>query len=205
MVWLSMTETMPGVSRTGDGRRVAETVTEFRKVGESSAEGVAPSSGLACASEVAAWLSAVQCVVGWSSGVRPRACVPCRSGACDAHGALTCVRRVGVSDRGAVRLPGRARDGVSELVREREAIFLTTLESDIQVLDPADTRLVPVRVARDWVETPRSLPRHLGEGAVFQPCCLHRERRPEDSPARKGASATSTRSSTSTWSGSRTP
>ena len=34
-------------------------------------------------------------------------------------------------------------DGVSELVREREAIFLTTLESDIQVLDPADTRLVP--------------------------------------------------------------
>ncbi len=34
-------------------------------------------------------------------------------------------------------------DGVSELVREREAIFLTTLESDIQVLDPADTRLAP--------------------------------------------------------------
>ncbi len=33
--------------------------------------------------------------------------------------------------------------GVSELVREREAIFLTSLESDIQVLDPADTRLVP--------------------------------------------------------------
>ena len=33
-------------------------------------------------------------------------------------------------------------DGVSELVREREAIFLTSLESDIQVLDPADTRLV---------------------------------------------------------------
>ena len=34
-------------------------------------------------------------------------------------------------------------DGVSELVREREAIFLTTLEPDIQVLDPAETRLVP--------------------------------------------------------------
>ena len=33
-------------------------------------------------------------------------------------------------------------DGVSELVREREAIFLTTLEPDIQVLDPAETRLV---------------------------------------------------------------
>ena len=34
-------------------------------------------------------------------------------------------------------------DGVSELVREREAIFLTAIESDIRVLDPADTRLVP--------------------------------------------------------------
>ena len=34
-------------------------------------------------------------------------------------------------------------DGVSELVREREAIFLTTLEPDIEVLDPAETRLVP--------------------------------------------------------------
>ena len=34
-------------------------------------------------------------------------------------------------------------DGVSELVREREAIFLTSIDSDIQVLDPADTRLVP--------------------------------------------------------------
>ena len=34
-------------------------------------------------------------------------------------------------------------DGVSELVREREAIFLDSIDSDIQVLDPADTRLVP--------------------------------------------------------------
>ena len=49
-------------------------------------------------------------------------------------------------------------DGVSELVREREAIFLTTLEPDIQVLDPADTRLAPddlrpdaVARARTWV------------------------------------------------------
>ena len=33
--------------------------------------------------------------------------------------------------------------GVSELVREREAVFLTRLESDIQVLDPATTTLVP--------------------------------------------------------------
>ena len=33
-------------------------------------------------------------------------------------------------------------DGVSELVREREAIFLDSIEADIQVLDPADTRLV---------------------------------------------------------------
>ena len=34
-------------------------------------------------------------------------------------------------------------DGVSELVRGREAVFLTVLEPDIQVLDPAETRLVP--------------------------------------------------------------
>ena len=34
-------------------------------------------------------------------------------------------------------------DGVSELVRGREAVFLTGLESTIEVLDPAETRLVP--------------------------------------------------------------
>ena len=34
-------------------------------------------------------------------------------------------------------------DGVSELVRGREAVFLTTLEPTIQVLDPAETELVP--------------------------------------------------------------
>ena len=34
-------------------------------------------------------------------------------------------------------------DGVSELVRGREAVFLTALEPPIQVLDPANTRLVP--------------------------------------------------------------
>ena len=34
-------------------------------------------------------------------------------------------------------------DGVSELVRGREAVFLTALEPAIQVLDPAETRLVP--------------------------------------------------------------
>ena len=33
-------------------------------------------------------------------------------------------------------------DGVSELVREREAVFLTRLEPEIEVLDPARTRLV---------------------------------------------------------------
>ena len=33
--------------------------------------------------------------------------------------------------------------GVSELVREREAVFLTRLEIDIRVLDPATTTLVP--------------------------------------------------------------
>ena len=34
-------------------------------------------------------------------------------------------------------------DGVSELVRGREAVFLTALEPTIQVLDPAETKLVP--------------------------------------------------------------
>ena len=50
------------------------------------------------------------------------------------------IRRVDRSPDGGYQL---VCDGVSELVREREAIFLTTIESDIQVLDPADTRLVP--------------------------------------------------------------
>ena len=34
-------------------------------------------------------------------------------------------------------------DGVDELVRGREAVFLTALEPPIQVLDPANTELVP--------------------------------------------------------------
>ena len=34
-------------------------------------------------------------------------------------------------------------DGVSELVREREAVFLTRLEPEVRVLDPADPRLAP--------------------------------------------------------------
>ena len=50
------------------------------------------------------------------------------------------IRRVDRSPDGGYQV---VCDGVSELVREREAIFLTTLESHIQVLDPADTRLVP--------------------------------------------------------------
>ena len=39
-------------------------------------------------------------------------------------------------------------DGVSELVRGREAVFLTALEPAIQVLDPAETQLVPDRSAQ---------------------------------------------------------
>ena len=50
------------------------------------------------------------------------------------------IRRVDRSPDGGYQL---VCDGVSELVREREAIFLTTLEPEIQVLDPAATRLVP--------------------------------------------------------------
>jgi SNF2 family DNA or RNA helicase len=33
--------------------------------------------------------------------------------------------------------------GVSEIVRDREAVFLTAIEGDVRVLDPARTRLVP--------------------------------------------------------------
>ena len=50
------------------------------------------------------------------------------------------IRRADRSPDGGYQL---VCDGVSELVREREAIFLTKLEQDIQVLDPAQTRLVP--------------------------------------------------------------
>ena len=50
------------------------------------------------------------------------------------------IRRVDRSPDGGYQL---VCDGVSELVREREAIFLTTLEPEIQVLDPAETCLVP--------------------------------------------------------------
>ena len=50
------------------------------------------------------------------------------------------IRRVDRAPDGGYQL---VCDGVSELVREREAIFLTTLEPDVQVLDPAETRLVP--------------------------------------------------------------
>lgn len=34
-------------------------------------------------------------------------------------------------------------DGISELVRGQSALFLTALEEDIEVLDPADTLLIP--------------------------------------------------------------
>ena len=50
------------------------------------------------------------------------------------------VRRADHAPDGGYRL---LCDGVSELVREREAVFLTTLEPDLRVLDPAATRLVP--------------------------------------------------------------
>ena len=50
------------------------------------------------------------------------------------------IRRMDRSPDGGYQL---VCDGVSELVREREAIFLSKLEQAITVLDPADTRLVP--------------------------------------------------------------
>ena len=49
------------------------------------------------------------------------------------------VRRVDSTPDGGSQL---VCDGVSELVREREAVFLTRLEPQIEVLDPARTRLV---------------------------------------------------------------
>ena len=64
-----------------------------------------------------------------------------------APGARVVIRDAEWVIRRADRLPDGGYqlvcDGVSELVREREAIFLTTLETDIRVLDPAETRLVP--------------------------------------------------------------
>jgi hypothetical protein len=49
------------------------------------------------------------------------------------------IRKVDTSSDGGQQL---TCDGVSELVRDKAAIFLTRLEGDIQVLDPARTELV---------------------------------------------------------------
>ena len=50
------------------------------------------------------------------------------------------VRRVDMCSDGAQQL---TCDGVSELVRSQEGVFLTSLEDDIEILDPARTKLVP--------------------------------------------------------------
>ena len=50
------------------------------------------------------------------------------------------MRRVDTTPDGGAQL---TCTGVSELVREREAVFLTRLEDEIKVLDPAKTTLVP--------------------------------------------------------------
>ena len=50
------------------------------------------------------------------------------------------VRRVDHSSAGGYQI---VCDGVSELVRGREAVFLTALEQSIDILDPARTQLVP--------------------------------------------------------------
>ena len=50
------------------------------------------------------------------------------------------VRRIDPVSDGGAQL---TCTGVSELVREREAVFLTRLENEIRVLDPATTTLVP--------------------------------------------------------------
>ena len=87
------------------------------------------------------------------------------------------IRRVDRSPDGGYQL---VCDGVSELVREREAIFLTTLEPDIQVLDPAETRLVPdpspgFADSRLYLESqlrqavPNDERIHVAEGAAMDP------------------------------------
>ena len=55
------------------------------------------------------------------------------------------VRRVDRAAHGGYQL---VCDGVSELVREQQAVFLTALEPEVEVLDPAATRLVPDRSPR---------------------------------------------------------
>lgn len=49
------------------------------------------------------------------------------------------IRRVDLSSDGGQQL---TCDGISELVREKTAIFLTTLEKNVEILDPAKTQLV---------------------------------------------------------------
>lgn len=50
------------------------------------------------------------------------------------------IRRIDLSSDGGQQL---TCDGVSELVRGQQGVFLTSLEEEIKVLDPAKTRLVP--------------------------------------------------------------
>ena len=53
---------------------------------------------------------------------------------------LWIIRRVDRSSDGDYAL---SCDGISELVRDRNVIFLTKLEDEIKILDPAETNLVP--------------------------------------------------------------
>ena len=85
------------------------------------------------------------------------------------------VRRADLAPDGGYRL---VCDGVSELVREREAVFLTTLEPDLRVLDSAETRFVPdpspgFADSRLWMESqlreavPSDERIHVGHGAAM--------------------------------------
>ena len=101
------------------------------------------------------------------------------------------VRRIDRAPDGGWRL---VCDGVSELVRGREAIFLTTLEPDVQVLDPAATRLVPdaspgFADSRLYLESqlrqavPNDERIHVAHGAAMDPAPTSSSR-----PARRCAS-----------------
>ena len=49
------------------------------------------------------------------------------------------IRKVDLSSDGGYQL---TCDGVSELIQNKTGIFLTKLEDDVQILDPAETQLV---------------------------------------------------------------
>ena len=69
MAWLSMTVTVPGVSATGAGRKVADTVTESRNVSGSSSACASPPCGAAAACSSAGCAAGSCCAPTAAAGV----------------------------------------------------------------------------------------------------------------------------------------